>query len=73
MDESALNMSVRRFLKEVGVTSQREIETAVRDAVAAGRLKDGTTLSARMELRVEALGLAHVVEGTILLEGTSDE
>ena len=45
MNEDALNTSVRKFLKQVGVTSQREIEKAVRDAVSAGRLKgDEATL-----------------------------
>jgi len=42
MDEDALNMSVRKFLKEVGVTSQREIEKAVRAAAEAGDLSGGT-------------------------------
>ena len=39
MNEDTLNMSVRKFLKKVGVTSQREIEDAVRAAVSSGRLK----------------------------------
>ena len=39
MNEDALNTSVRKFLKTVGVTAQREIEKAVRDAVSSGRLK----------------------------------
>ncbi len=65
MDEDVLNMSVRKFLKKVGVTSQREIETAVRDAVREGRLKGGEMLSAKMTLSVEPLGLSTVIEGTI--------
>lgn len=65
MDEDVLNMSVRKFLKKVGVTSQREIETAVRDAVREGRLKSGEMLSAKMTLSVEPLGLSAVIEGTI--------
>ena len=36
MDEDVFNMSIRKFLKKVGVTSQREIEAAVRDAIAEG-------------------------------------
>ena len=40
MNEEALNISVRKFLKTLGVTAQREIETAVREAAASGRLKD---------------------------------
>ena len=39
MNEDVFNTAIRKFLKEVGVTSQREIEKAVRDAVASGKLK----------------------------------
>ena len=42
MNEDTFNMSVRKFLKKVGVTAQREIEQAVRDAEAGGKLKGGT-------------------------------
>lgn len=59
MDE-AFNMSVRRFLKEVGVTSQREIERAVREA---GGLRG--TAEVKMVLTVPALGLTHEVTGRI--------
>jgi hypothetical protein len=45
MNEDALNVSVRKFLKKVGVTSQREIEQAVRTAVSSGRLKGNEKLS----------------------------
>jgi hypothetical protein len=67
MDEQVLNMSVRTFLKEVGVTSQREIEMAVRDAAAAGRVAGAGPLTARMELTIPDLGLTHVVRGEIRL------
>ncbi len=46
MDEEALNTSVRKFLKKLGVTAQREIEKAVRDGVASGRLKGSERLPA---------------------------
>jgi hypothetical protein len=67
MDEDTFNMQVRKFLKKVGVTSQREIETAVREAVNAGKLKGSETLSARMTLTVEAAGVESVIEGEISL------
>jgi hypothetical protein len=67
MNEDVFNMSVRKFLKQVGVTSQREIETAVRAAVASGRLKGKGGLKARMTLQVEGLDLDHVVEERIEL------
>ncbi len=65
MDENRFNMSVRKFLKEVGVTSQREIEKAVWDAVNAGRFKDGATLDAKMTLEIPGVDLTHVVDGQI--------
>jgi Family of unknown function (DUF6494) len=68
MNEDALNVSVRKFLKKVGVTSQREIEQAVRAAIGAGRLKGSETLPARATLTIEGLGLAVEIEGAIELE-----
>lgn len=67
MNEEAMNMSMRKFLKVVGVTSQQEIEKAVRAALTDGRLKS-ETLSAKMVLTVDQIGLHHVVDGTISLE-----
>ena len=60
MDENSFNMAVRRFLKEVGVTSQREIERVVRD----GKV-EGLELKLRMTLTAENAPLKHVVEQTI--------
>lgn len=68
MDETVLNLALRKFLKTVGVTSQREIERAVRDAVANGSLAGTKALEARMTLEVPGVGLRHVIEGTIALE-----
>ncbi|MBT5413597.1 MAG: hypothetical protein HOK81_03250 [Rhodospirillaceae bacterium] len=64
MDEDALNMSIRRFLKTVGVTSQREIEKAVR-AVAETGVLDGAALPVRVRLTIEAVGLDHAIDGEI--------
>jgi hypothetical protein len=63
MDEDRLNMSVRKFLKVVGVTSQREIENAVRDA--ASRLKPGEKVKAKIVLTIDALGVRHEIDGEI--------
>ena len=52
MDEEALNMSIRKFLKTVGVSSQREIEQAVAKAIAAGTLSGSETLPAAMTLEI---------------------
>ena len=68
MNEDAFNMEVRKFLKKVGITAQREIEQAVREAIAAGRIRGSEKLSAKMTLNIESLGLSHVIDGTIGLE-----
>ena len=67
MNEDVFNTSLRRFLKKVGVTSQREIEKAVRDAVAAGRLKGNEKLPARMVLTVGGVTLTHEITDEIEL------
>ncbi len=68
MNEDALNTSVRKFLKKVGVTSQREIEQAVREAVAQGKLKGGETLPAKASISVNGLNLTFEIEGSVELE-----
>jgi hypothetical protein len=67
MNEEALNMSLRKFLKIVGVTSQQEIEKAIRAAVAEGRIKGTEKLEAKVVLTIGAVGLNHHVDGTIEL------
>jgi len=67
MNEDKFNMSMRKFLKVVGVTSQQEIEKAVRAAVADGKLKGNEALSAEMVLTIGKVSLRHTVDGTIEL------
>jgi hypothetical protein len=67
MEEDVFNMSVRKFLKKLGVTSQREIETAVRAQLAAGRLRGDERLAARATVRVEGIDEEVVVTGEIAL------
>jgi hypothetical protein len=67
MNEEALNSSVRKFLKKLGVTAQREIEKTVREAVATGRLKDGDRLPAKAVVTVGGINLAFEVDGDIEL------
>jgi Family of unknown function (DUF6494) len=50
MDEEALNTSVRKFLKKLGVTAQREIEMAVRDADAKGQLRRDAAMTGRIAI-----------------------
>jgi len=61
MDEDKFNMSLRKFLKQVGVTSQQQIEKAVREGDASGQ----RNLRVRMVLTAEGTDLNHVVEGEI--------
>ena len=69
MDEEAFNISVRRFLKKLGVTSQREIELAVRELLDAGKLSGNETLEARAVVTVDGLEREIVVTGDIALAG----
>ena len=64
MDEDRFNMALRKFLKEVGVTSQREIERVVREAA-----QPGDRLRLRMTLTSDDAPLHHVVETTIEVPG----
>jgi hypothetical protein len=65
MDEDRFNIEIRKFLKMVGVTSQREIENAVRAAETAGRLKGKSKLAATMTLSIPELGFSHGMDGSI--------
>jgi hypothetical protein len=65
MNEEMLNASVRKFLKLVGVTSQREIEKAVRDAAARGLLKPDQVLPATASIHVAGIDLKIQVGGDI--------
>ena len=64
MSNDDFNMSMRKFLKQVGVTSQQEIEEAIRKARDAGALPAGE-VKARMVLTISEIGMEHVVEGSI--------
>jgi hypothetical protein len=65
MNEDRFNMDIRKFLKVVGVTSQREIEIAVRAALGKGSLADSAVLRPRVRLTIPEIGLDHVVDGEI--------
>jgi hypothetical protein len=68
MNEDTFNMSLRKFLKVVGVTSQQEIEKAVRAALSKGQIKGDEELAAEMVLTIGKVSLRHKVDGTISLE-----
>ena len=68
MNEERFNISLRKFLKKVGVTSQREIERHVRDAVQNKRLEGNEKLKVKVTLELEGVSEPWVVDGEIALE-----
>ena len=68
MDQETFNLSIRKFLKTVGVNSQREIEQAVTKAVAAGTISGTQSLVATMTLQIAGLQLKVQFDGEIELQ-----
>jgi hypothetical protein len=68
MDQETFNLSIRKFLKMVGVNSQREIEQAVQKAMMSGKLQGGETLPATCTLEIPALGVKVPFHGEIKLK-----
>ena len=68
MNEDAFNASLRKFLKTLGVTAQREIEKSVREAIAGGRIKGNETLPAKAIVSIPEVGLTWQVDGQIELQ-----
>jgi hypothetical protein len=68
MDQETFNLSIRKFLKMVGVNSQREIEQAVQKALEAKRIQGAETLAAQVTLEIPALGVKVPFSGEIKLK-----
>ena len=68
MNEDVFNMSIRKFLKKVGVTSQREIEGAIRSGLAAGRIDPARPVKASVLLTVGDAELSVTIDGEIEME-----
>ena len=68
MNEETFNLSIRKFLKTVGVGSQREIEQAAAKAIASGTLSGETSFPATMTLEIPGLQLSVKFDGEISLE-----
>jgi len=68
MDQETFNLSIRKFLKTVGVNSQREIEQAVNQTLAAGAITGNETFAATMTLRIAGLALDVQYDGEIQLQ-----
>ena len=67
MDEEAFNMNVRKFLKRVGVSSQRQIETAVRQALVDGKIDQDGVCKVSMQLTIDCADEPFVIDGEISL------
>jgi uncharacterized protein DUF6494 len=67
VNEDALNLSIRKFLKHFGVTAQREIEHAVQRGLADGRLQGDAALPVRATLVLDGLLRDFHIDGTITL------
>ncbi len=67
MDEEALNMSVRKFLKKVGINSQREIENIIRQAVTNGVIDQNAVCKVSMRLEMDLSDTPLVIDGEIHL------
>ena len=65
MDEDSLNIEIRKFLKKVGITSQREIEKFIRKSIADGSLKEGQSIEISMNLSSENNELSHLIKETL--------
>lgn len=68
MNEEKLNMDMRKFLKQFGVTSQQKIEYAIFKALEENRLKGMETLAVKARLELPELDLVHEIDGQIALE-----
>ena len=68
MDQETFNLSIRKFLKMVGVNSQREIEQAVQQALQQKKISGSETLAAKVTLELPSLGVKVPFEGEIRLK-----
>jgi hypothetical protein len=68
MNEDVFNNSIRKFLKTLGVSAQREIEKAVRQGLAEGRLKGNEKFPAKATVTLGGMGFSHEIKGEIELE-----
>ncbi len=68
MNEDTFNLQIRKFLKKVGIQSQRQIEMAVRKAIESGELSGNETLTATVRLTVDGVDVDHTIDDTISLQ-----
>ena len=67
MDDEILNLEIRKFLKNVGITSQREIEKKIREAIETKAIDGNENLEVEVSLNIGKINLAHKISGIIKL------
>ena len=68
MNEEKLNISVRKFLKNVGINSQRHIESRVRESLNSGKISSNKKISVTAKIESDELGLSETISGEIEIE-----
>ncbi len=68
MDQETFNLSIRKFLKMVGVSSQREMEQAVQKSIESGKLKGAEVIAVKCTLEIPSLGVKVPFDGEIRLK-----
>ena len=71
-DMSPAEISMRKFLKQLGVTTHQELEVALAKAVAAGKMLPGGTINIKADLRIEALDFNHSVSAELMAPDAQD-
>ena len=68
MNEDYLNIEIRKFLKKVGISSQRELESHIKQSIESGFLKIGDNVELEMRLLVKNRGIEHIISDKITIE-----
>ena len=68
MNEDHLNLEIRKYLKKVGITSQRELESHIKKSITEGSLKVGDSLDIEMKLVVNDINLQHIISDKLTIE-----
>jgi len=68
MNEDHLNLEIRKFLKKVGITSQRVVESHIKQAIESGSLKIGDNINIEMKLTLKDQNIDHVISDKLTIE-----
>ena len=68
MNEDNLNMEIRKFLKKVGISSQRIIESSINNAIKEGNVNKGMKIDLEMKLNINSLNIVHIISDKIKID-----